>query len=76
MPPTSSKGVSNLVDANGDLKLEVTANARFDLDLGIDLKEPQQPTPVVFDSTGLALDARVGVGNELYGLGRAAGAIY
>ena len=53
------EGISSLVDASGDLKLEVNANARFELDLGIDLTDRSSPSPVVFDSTGLTLDARV-----------------
>ncbi|MBI4325898.1 MAG: LEPR-XLL domain-containing protein, partial [Chloroflexi bacterium] len=52
-------GVTNLVDVGGSAKLNVQARAKLDVNLGIDFTDPFKPAPFLFDTTGLALEAKV-----------------
>src|SRR5205807_8894231 len=51
-------GVSNVVDVAGSAKVAVAASANLNLNLGIDLTDPLDPQPFVYDTTGMSLAAR------------------
>ncbi len=57
------KSVSSLVDINGSGKLDVSAHALLNLDIGIDLSNPTTPKPFLYNSTTTSLEATVNGAN-------------
>lgn len=52
-------GVGSLVDVEGTADLNVTASAELRLDFGIDVSNPCNWLPFLYDSTGITLEAAV-----------------
>ncbi len=52
-------GLTNLIDVHGAADLAVEAGAFFQLDFGLDLSDPLDPRPFLYETTALGLTARV-----------------
>jgi len=51
-------GAEAFVDVSGSGDFSFEAGSSLDLDLGIDLSDPQAPAPVIFDTSEVALEAK------------------
>jgi nitrous oxidase accessory protein NosD len=59
------EGLSHLIDFRGSAQLAVEAGVLFQLDLGIDLTDQEDPRPFLYETTALGLTAKV-VGQDLH----------
>ncbi len=55
----NAPSLGRLVDAKGQAKLDLLTGATFHLQLGIDLSDPANPRPFLYNTSGLQLTAKV-----------------
>ena len=51
------------MDIKGSAKLAVQAAATLNLDLGLDLSDPANPKPFLYDTTGMSVSAKASAAN-------------